>query len=349
MPLCPWPQLIVFSFGAGSSLLITALIGGIAYNGKFGDDNKFRKYSYGWDQKFGTMCIANVSCAIFAIVFIMAAIFFNIKHFPKAVQIVFWVLADLAFIATIICEGLSIEWSKYGEFYVPSRNDYYNDKKFKEYVDTYYRSALNDEPQVSVTKFEGCDENKYAQCTPNVTYASKDLFNFEHMPYFFANFTYEQNGNQYNRTVPQCKVEWEKAYPSGIDPCNWVIEHAKCIGGWSAKNFKNYWCYAFRSNRSTSHKIRDESESEVERYLANKERAYQSVDSYNAFYEINNIFIGLQCSGFGLTTLSLLFLLCVNPFDKDKIHYKQIEASGSGSASVSKYKKKGGSSSGSSS
>lgn len=339
MPICPWPQLIVFAFGAGSSLLIVSLIGAVAYNGKFGDDNKFRKYSYGWDQKFGQLAVANVSLAVFTIAFVMMAIFFNIKHFPKAVQIVFWVIADLAFIGTIVSQGLSIEWSKYGDAFIPSKYDYFKDKKFNEYVTKNYEGAEG--KTAGEVIFEPCNINLNTLCNDS-SLTAYTLFNFGNMPYFFSNFT--DGKSNITRSVPQCKIDWDKAYPSGIDPCNWVIKDGKCIGGWTPENFKNYWCFAYRQNRDRNKDLQDKSEEEKNQYFANKQRAYLGVDSYDAFFEINNIFIGLECSGFGLTTVTLFILLCVNPFDKEKIHYKKIEASGSGSSQIKKTKKKGGSS-----
>lgn len=343
MPICPWPQLIVFAFGAGSSLLITSLVGAVAYNGKFGDDNKFRKYSYGWDYKFGQMCVVNVSLAMFTIAFVMLAVFFNIKHLPKSAQIVMWVFADLAFIGTIVSQGLSIEWSKYGDSiqFIPSKFDYFNDKKFKNYVQKYYPEAV-ESSTTGPSQFEICNEALNPGCN-DTSLPAYNLFNEKHMPYFFSTFYIGDEPHQ----VPQCKIEWQKCVPTGKDPCNWVIKDGNCIGGWSPESFKNYWCYAFRHNRTYVKSIQGKSEYEVQRYEAEKLRVEFSVDSYDAFYEINNIFIGLECSGFGIATVTLFILLCINPFDKDKIHFKKIEASGSGSASVKPIRKGGSSGSGS--
>lgn len=341
MPICPWPQLIVFAFGAGSSLFVTALVGCIAYNGKFGDDNKFRKYSYGWDTKFGQLCVANVSLAMFTICFVMLAIFFNIKHFSKGLQIAFWVITDVTFIGLLVSQGLSIEWSKYGDALIPSKYDYFNDKKFKDFVVRYYEGAENKD----YTVFEPCNSTTPYCSGANTT--ANVLFNPYHMPYLFSNFSTDKSDTFENHTVPQCWINWKNANVVGIDPCNWVIKDGECIGGWKPESFKNYWCYAYRHKRDTDKKLKDMSDEEIRKYYAVKERVYLGVDSYDAFYEINNIFIGLECSGFGLTTATLFILLCVNPFDKEKIHFKKIEASGSGSEPVKPTRKGGSSGSGS--
>lgn len=354
MPICPWPHLLVFSFGAGASLLVVALIGGVAYNGTFGDDNKFKKYTYGFDEKIGKITVANVSCGVFTIVLIGVAIGFNILHLPKGALIIAWVLADLAFVGTVVCQSLSIYWTRFGDdtFWgnpLKSRHNYYKDKEFKEYVDKYYGD------QMGSSSGRGCKELTFEWLpeegtmvdmttneTINITYpihlADEGYMNDFWVPFYKDDQCY---------SVPQCTINWNASTIMGVDPCNFQLSAYKCIGEWSAENFRNYWCYAYRSNRTDTKDRQGKSEIDQLKDSLENQREVFSVDSYSAFYELNAIFLGLECAGFFITQIALILVAIIKPFDKENIHFKKIEASGSsGSAAPStkdtkKNKKKG--------
>ncbi|OHT16517.1 hypothetical protein TRFO_41754 [Tritrichomonas foetus] len=331
MPICPWPHLIVFVFGSGATLLSVSLVGMIAYNGKYGDDNKFKIYGYGMNQKISKINIAIVSCGVFTVVLLGISISFDIKHYPKVASLVMWILTFLCFLGTIILQIFALSLTKYGDAIIPSIYDYYKDNEFKNYIDTYY-PGLQTKANGTVAEIAWMD-NPTTEIY-NVTYNLPITLD---LPDFYVTFVH--NKNFYS--VASCVINWNSSTVIGVDPCNFDLHASECIGGWNSKNFKNYWCYAFRINRTYSQKVAEMTENEKLKYDAEKNRQKINVDSFSAFYEINSIFLGLNCAGFFIVMLAQILLMIINPFDKVTKQYKIIEASGRGSQSGSGKKSNG--------
>lgn len=320
MPICPWKHLIVFVFGAGTCILSVSLIGTVAYNGKFGDNNKFLKYRYGRDQKIGQLTIANVSLAFIGLCFLLFTIAASVKQLPGAVIVTGYILTFLLFLGTVISQILSLTESKYGDAILYSEYNYLDNKKFREYLrkadynegEDYQFSDILNKGYFNYTdgKFEPLEFN-----------ASTD--------YEFADFMipYYSSGNIVH--VPSCKLTTQEKptgnFP-GLDPCNYYFDDSSstCIGGWSVGNFKNYWCYLYRQRRDTNNTLKKKNENEKIEYLAEKTRNYNSVTSYAAFYEINTIFLGLNCAGFFVLLIAIFLNMAFRPFDTNVEDYQKL-------------------------
>lgn len=322
MPICPWKHLIVFSFGAGSCILLASLIGTVAYNGKFGDNNKFLKYRFGRDQKIGQLTIANVSLAFICACFLLLTLLASVKLLPGALILTGWILTFLCFLGTIISQILSLTESKYGDAILPSEYDYLSKSKFTKYLNEAGYEAGRDYK---------CSEI-LSKGFHNATSDTDELFSTSiYYPFEAFMIPYYSSGKLVH--VPSCRLAAEPFgvlsgnFP-GIDPCNYVIDdsNGRCIGGWSVGNFKNYWCYEYRHSRDFNKTVRQKSAEDLWKYSAEKNRAYASVTSYNAFYEINTIFLGLNCAGFFVTLIGIFLNMAFRPFDTNVEDYQKLVA-----------------------
>lgn len=339
MPICPWKHLIVFAFGAGTCILSASLIGTVAYNGKFGDNNKFLKYTYGRDQKIGQLTIANVSLAFICVCFLLLTIVASVKQLPGALILTGWILTFLAFLGTIISQILSLTESKYSYpmyYYsiehsdvlpifanhpVPSEYDYYSNEKFKKYL-----SETGYEVGEDYTTSFG-DILKGLGFYNDTAKERQDFLASTNYKFLDFMIPYSYNGDI--AYVPSCNLSNKGILMgsfTGIDPCNYVIvgSNSKCIGGWNVDNFKNYWCYLYRQTRDTNKTIRKKNDKEKLEYYAEKTRNFISVTSYAAFYEINTIFLGLNCAGFFVLLISIFLNMAFRPFDTNVEDYQKL-------------------------
>ncbi|OHT10620.1 hypothetical protein TRFO_04107 [Tritrichomonas foetus] len=328
MPICPWPHLIVFVFGGGAAVLTISLFGTVAVNGKFGDDNKFRKYNYGMDKKMGQLAVINVSCAMICGVFVCLAIGFNIKHLPGCAQLVMWVLAYLMFLGTAISQMMSLSYSRFGDSIVPGFYNYYSNEDFKSYVDKNYNGLVNG-PDGSVAEFTWGPETGFVNLSGEIIPIVYPI----HLPMtqFYVSFVH----NYKTYSVPSCVIDWNSSVFMGADPCNFQITETQCIGDWTGGHFRNYWCYEFRQNRSHRQATENKTLAEKQKYYAKIQRQSISLDSYSAFYQLNATFLGLNICGIVIVSIALILINIVNPFNKKGKPYQKIQASASGSGSDS--------------
>lgn len=317
MPICPWKHLIVFAFGAGTCILAVSLVGTVAYNGKFGDNNKFLKYRYGRDQRIGQLAVANVSLAFICVCALLFTIVVAVKQLPLAVNLVGWILTLLLFLGTIISQILSLTESKYGDAILYSEYNYLDNKKFTKYLDeSGYVKGRDYKCSEILTGF--INDSQPIEFSTSTDYPFDDFM----IPYY-------SSGNIVR--VPSCRLgktinaNLIGNFP-GIDPCNYQIDDkdSKCIGGWSVENFRNYWCYLYRNGRDTNKTLRQKDANGKIEWEATKRRNYISVTSYAAFYEINTIFMGLNCAGFFVLLISIFLNMAFRPFDTNVEDYQKL-------------------------
>ena len=325
MGVCPWAHLIVFMFGAGTCILGVSLVGTVAYNGKFGDDNKFRQYGYGLDWRLSQLTVATVSFSIFTLVFMAVAMGLAILHCPSPSSGVMWIITCISFLGVVLCQIFILQHSQYGDYMIPSKYSHYDeDEEYRNYVDRFFPDLINgDNDSYGVIEFPELapitDQNGTTRYYP----VPRNL----DMTQFYSTFYY----NGYIFHVPSCVINFSASSLVGIDPCNYALVSLGCIGEWDAEKFKNYWCYQYRQNMSIYQDLEKfDNDNERENYLAERHRDTIAVDSYYMFFEANCLFLGLNILGFLVTMITNIFAMYINPFDKQKNGFKEIDASGSG-------------------
>lgn len=331
MPICPWNHLILFAFGAGACVLTASLAGTVAYNGKFGDDNKFLKYTYGQNERINLMALLNVCLALFCVAFLFMSIAFAILQCTKALQIVSWVLMFLLFIATIISQVFSLQFTKYGDGdQIYQVIDLTDTDEFKKYLTNIGETeSVND---MLNKGYLNMTEDGPANVKFNETSIRDLAFSDFYVPY------YNEKDDRTDR-VPSCYLTGEAFVGSfpGIDPCNFAIAEnsLKCIGGWNSENFKNYWCYEYRHRIEEEKDLAGKTDDEIAEYRAKEIRYTLSVDSFSAFYEINAVFLGLNCAGLFVLIISLILNQIVQPFNTKTDAYDKLNGDDSNDAKKS--------------
>ena len=333
MGLCPWNHLIIFIFGSGAALLFVGLIGTVAFNGKFGDDNKFMKWRYGWDDTIGTLTISNVWLAFIAAVLIAVGIGLSILHLPLA-SIIAYSFGFLSFLGTVISQVLSINWTMYGDVHVASRWSYYNNDDFREYIQN---TGLQLGHTYTANEFI---PNTFINATGAVNPFHENLTKNYDFDAFFVPYIYE--GSEYR--VPCCNISTWRGSFNGINPCNYIFnlqeDEYQCIGKWNPDNFLLYWCFLYRDTVNINNDLSQLEYNDRFKYNAARYRNYIAVDSFYAFYELNAIFLGLNCSGFVVLLVSIFLNMIVRPFDTKTKAYEELKAKSSDGASSGSGSKK---------
>jgi hypothetical protein len=315
-----------YCIGAGAFLFLVSLLGCTCYNGIWLDDNKWRNYQYGNQHLVYQLSASALVFSLVGVIVVFSAFLAQIYgHGSKPAGVGLWVASYIFVIVCIILEGLGLEYTKYGDAYVPSLYNYYEDDDFREYVDTYDQSASNADWSPRTVAVPSCVNTRRAEVelnpVPDDTVLDMSQYMQPYVQWVYAD-VYE------HRTIAPCVFNWTSLALStkmmGLDPCLYSIgdnDALKCIGSWTGEKFQLFWCAAYRLQVVDIKRWRDDGDKtdiDLQKRTATDQVSYWSLDSLSAFYRHTTLLMYMQIAAFVLTTLGLVGHRKVAPPPKEK-------------------------------
>jgi hypothetical protein len=320
--------LITYSLGAGAFVLVIGELAGCVFSAAWRSHNNW------WSLQLGRhytelyrIAAVTVAFSVASIVFVAVGVVVNIC-FPdkKHVELVFWLFGYLFFFVALICEGVSIDYTKYGNAPVLSQLNLLKKATFYDYYLRYVEPPGNDVVPLPPAQ---SPYKKWSKVRPTDVLLDTE---FQFLEGFVKQGDKETVARIYRRTdlsaymqpfyslVPEsdpaldrcvsCAINWsaalEKGAFSGANPCDWdfgkvpTADHM-CIGGWTPKLLQEYWCDQYTEAKGDddcdiAHPDADDWTCVKERAV--RERAWVTQYSLAAMYQNNQLLIGIQIVGF---------------------------------------------------
>jgi hypothetical protein len=317
--------LIAYALGAGALVLIISELAGCVFNGAWRTSNSW------WSLQLGRhytdlyrIAAVTVVFSLFSVILVAVAIVINVR-FPdkKRIEFVFWLLGYLCFFITLMCEGASIDYTKYGNMPVVSHLNLLTDRDFNSYYRRYI-GYLNTEPvsksgaevpykewskvlptHVLINSFLDEFVKSEDHATVDRIYRRTDLSAYM-QPF------YGKDGDK--DPVPDecvsCAINWSTTLKNGAitgtNPCNWDFSKVPtanhmCIGGWTPQLLQEYWCERYTEAKADddcdiAHSGADDWTCVKERAV--RERARVTQYSLAAMHQNNRLLIGVQIVAF---------------------------------------------------
>jgi len=180
------------------------------------------------------------------------------------------ILSTLISIAIIVLQIIGVIESTKMNVKTPIYHNFVNSSDdFRQYYQTYF-------------------ENKTTYNVPEVE--SKMLPDED----FYIDFT-THNGLEYEwHSIPQCAIDWERSNIQGNDSCLYNLVEVKCIGKWSAKHLKNYWCSLHEEYQIQKDALFNKTSNEKIRIRAIFQRNDKHARQYTLFYSVNIYLICME-------------------------------------------------------
>jgi hypothetical protein len=315
---------IMFFVGAGTACLVVGLLGSVAYNSMWDDDNKWYAYQYGLSGFVHRLTLSLIAMAVCALLSFLFAFWVRSKPAKlRPLEIGLWIAYFVFAFVTVVLQGVSIGVTAFGDAEVSPSRDYTDDSDFTTYLKRYGTDEWKRYMTEAVPAWFNAESRarfpNRSMLHANVTFdlATDLIFSAYIIPYVIKD---RESGRREVGKVLSCAVNWSAVLnrvasdPASmtfmvLDPCFYEFEEddaAECIGSWTLPILQRYWCALFRSNMSyTDWLSKGRSLEDRDQYHARENLTAQMVDSLSAFYLHNLYFLCINVVSFVFAAIAV--------------------------------------------
>lgn len=290
-----------YFIGGATWILLIGLLGSTVYNGVWDDDNKWVNRRFGRQQTTHNLAVATIVFSLFAFLAVLGALLVSIfLQALKLVELICWGTGYFLTLIVIILQGCALTYTVYGSYVVQDQYNYLDQyPDFKSYVETH------DTPDTYLFSFHFGVINDIRGWN-GASRLEGSWFDIGSLEAFFVVYRKKiEEGSEYGSgRVASCAFNWTMIALSDKlsgEPCSFTIEDgdaAACIGGWSGRSFRDYWCYLWNEKKSNEDFLKTgPSVADIQKREQARLRNDRVVDSVPAFYRHNTYFIGINVAG----------------------------------------------------
>jgi hypothetical protein len=300
-------RLLKYVIGGGTWILLIGLLGSVAYNGLWDDDNKWTNLSFGRQRQTHAYAVATIVMALLAFLVIAGALAISVLvPSLKLVELILWAAGYALTVIVIAVQGAGLGYTTYAVGLVQDEFNYLEQyDEFKEYVGAYgdAKYLLQGFALAPINALRAAA----GRAPLNDAWLALDpaAFRVAYREKAEGSVAYAY------RAVASCAFDWaaldDAKFAGG--PCSFGIgdgDAAACIGGWTGAAFKDYWCYlweqseADREFNATGPTLADWQKREQVRI-----RDEYAVDSIAAYYRHNTYLIGINVAALIASAVSV--------------------------------------------
>jgi hypothetical protein len=267
---------------------------------------------------------AIVVFGVLSFILVAIAIVINVRcPDKKRPEFLFWLLGYLFFFIALMCEGASIEYSKYGNTPVISvLNLRSNDIDFSNYYETYvghssespapgFKAWSRKAPTELLLEFPSFVDEAEREAVAEI-YSHTDIAAY--MQQFYDGL---EGKDPYLDVCVSCAINWSEAQENGAirgtNPCNWDLSRVStarrmCIGDWTPELLQEYWCERYEEAKADLDC--EKAHSDVDDWTCTKKRAVREralVTQYSlgALHQNNRLLLGVQIVAFVVSCVAV--------------------------------------------